>query len=163
MVRDVARLVAAVLIVLALSACGGGDEAVPAAPLEAACSAAGVRQTVIHMLTALGEGNLPTLDSVFAQPPVFRWYATEDPGERMDAEATDRATLRSYFERRSRLNERMELTSFEFRGRSGGYAQFAYAVTRAADDLAPTPFFGRGVISCDVQRGKLAAWSMAHS
>jgi hypothetical protein len=163
-VSAVTRLLAALVVVLSLSACGGGDEdAVPAPPAEQACTAEGARQTVRHVLAALEDGDLDSLDEAFAQPPVFRWYSSEAPGERLDDAATDRATLRSYFERRSKAGESMNLTSFQFRGAAGGYAQFEYGVTRTADDLDPTPFVGRGAISCNAQRGKLAAWSLAHT
>ena len=79
----------------------------------------------------------------------------------LDAEAQDRATLLPYLERRSRANEHLELTSFEFRGRSGSHALFRADLTRSADDLEPTPYIVRGAISCAAQRGTLAAWAMA--
>jgi hypothetical protein len=164
MVSAVPRLLSAFVIVLALSACGGGDDEVtPAAAPEQACSPAGARQTVDHVVSALDAGDLESLDRAFARSPVFRWYSTESPGTRLDAEAQDRATLLRYLEGRSRANERLEVTSFEFRGRSGSHALFEVDLTRSADDLEPTPYVVRGAISCDAQRGTLAAWAMARA
>jgi hypothetical protein len=142
--------------VLGILARHGVPTRLPAPPAPdpeqpAACTAAEVQSLVVRFLDAFNRGDLAELDGIFAREPFFEWYVTDAPGERMSLAASqDRPSLVPYFAARHALGERLTLRSFRFNGNSGapGYGNFEYGLTRGADDLQPTPYYGKGAAFC---------------
>jgi hypothetical protein len=125
------------------------------------CTAAEVETLVRRFIDAVNAGDLRALDAVFAREPQFEWYSTDAPGERLHAAAYDRSSLLPYFDARHALGERLKLRSFRFNGNSSGYGNFEYGLTRSAEDLPPTPYYGKGASFCYHSRSDVIfVWSM---
>lgn len=130
------------------------------------CTGSEVGSLVRRFVGAFNSGDLSGLDDVFAQEPEFEWYSTDAPGERFTPAATDRASLVPYFRARHAMGEQLALRSFTFNGNSGGdrgpYGNFAYSLTRSAEDLEPTAYIGKGAAFCYRNRSDVVfVWSMA--
>jgi hypothetical protein len=127
------------------------------------CTADEVETLVLRFLDAFNSGNLRTLDSVFAKEPDFEWYSTDAPGERLGVPAYDRSSLLSYFEGRHALGEQLVLRLFRFNGNSPmPYGNFEYGLTRSAQDLEPTSYYGKGASFCYRERPDVIfVWSMS--
>lgn len=134
-----------------------------ALPLREACTARRVRRLVNAFVDAFNRGNARGLDLAFAVEPEFRWYSTDGPGARLEAEARDRDTLLNYFARRHRRGERLHLTSFRFHGYSAGYGHFEYVLVRRAHNLPPTDYLGKGAAICTAYEDFIAVWSMGRA
>jgi hypothetical protein len=133
------------------------------------CAAGEVRVLVHTFITAFNNGDVQTLDRLFAKEPVFRWFGTTAPGARLRATATNRATLVSYFASRHRRSERLLLRSLQVNGNTiapaplGPYGNFEYGLMRQASDLAATRYYGKGAARCfPSNQDVIFVWSMAH-
>lgn len=98
----------------------------------------------------------------FAREPEFEWYSTDAPGERLRGSAYDRSSLMPYFASRHAAGERLVLRSFKFNGNSSTpYGNFEYGLIRRAEDLRPTPYYGKGAAFCYRTRSDVIfVWSM---
>jgi hypothetical protein len=136
----------------------------PPAEQPVACTGPEVEQLTNRFIGAFNAGDLEALDNIFAHEPDFEWYSTLAPGERLTPLANDRASLIPYFRDRHALGEQLVLRSFTFNGNDPGsrpYGNFVYRLTRSADDLAPTPYHGKGASLCYRSRADvLFVWSM---
>ncbi len=65
-----------------------------------------------------------------------------------------------YFARRHQLHEQLNLESFGFHIASTGVGDFEFEVLRSADDLAPTPYGGKGAVWCRINPHGLILWAM---
>lgn len=139
-------------------------QAVRAPEEPALCTAKEVEALVGRFLGAFNKGDLDELDVIFAREPEFEWYSTGAPGERLDPSARDRPSLVPYFRDRHAVREQLSLRSFAFNGNTDGrrrYGNFVYALTRSADDLAPSPYRGKGAALCYRNRSdSIFVWSM---
>lgn len=91
----------------------------------------------------------------------FGWYSTDAPGERFNAEASDRSTLMAYFAARHRQHERLVLKAVNVTYTNAREGGFWFRVTRSADDgLPPTTYNGKGGIQCARMPSSLTVWSM---
>jgi hypothetical protein len=143
-------------------------QAVRAAEQPAPCTADEVEGLGRRFIGAFNGGDASELDRVFAHEPDFEWYSTNGPGERLDPVARDRASLVPYFRDRHAHGEQLALGSFTFNGnttfRSRTHGNFVYSLTRSADDLAPTPYRGKGAALCYPNRSdQIFVWSMGPS
>jgi hypothetical protein len=131
----------------------------------AACTASEIQQLVERFVRAFNGGELQALDAIFAQEPDFEWYVTGAPGERLIG--MDRATLIAYFRQRHEVGEQLIVRSLRFNGNTLGsrtYGNFEYALTRSANDLAPTSYMGKGAALCYRNRSdELIVWAMAQA
>ena len=121
-----------------------------AAP-AATCDAAGTQRTFRAFVAAFNDGDLARLDSLFAQPPAFRWYSSSAPGQRTGAASSTRSTLRPYFRERHRVRDVLAVRSFHWNGTARGLAHFSFGLRRSAlDHLRGTPFdlVGKGALEC---------------
>jgi hypothetical protein len=129
------------------------------------CSAGEVEALVGRFVGAFNKGDAGELDDIFAHEPEFEWYSTDAPGERLTPLANDRSSLVGYFRERHVLSEQLKLGSFTFNGNATGsrlYGNFVYTLTRSADDLAATPYRGKGAALCYRNRSDVIfVWSMA--
>jgi hypothetical protein len=126
-------------------------------PSLAGCSPHAVRKTVHAFLRAYNSGASDLVERFIAKPGEFRWFAQPDrpyPG----AQATDRANLAAYFQKRHNLGDHYELTALRispdvdsFRNRG-----FAIQVRLSGSVPSPRPYGGKGSITCDTSR--LAVW-----
>lgn len=129
------------------------------------CTADEVESLVRRFIDAFNSGDLSALHALFAREPEFEWYSTDAPGERFTPAANDRPSLVPYFRDRHAAGEQLSLRSFRFNGNSGGgsrtYGNFEYGLTRSADDLEPTPYYGKGAAFCYRNRSDVIfVWSM---
>jgi hypothetical protein len=126
------------------------------------CTKEEVETLVVRFIDAFNRGDLSALDSVFAQEPDFEWYSTDAPGERFTPLANDRSSLVPYFASRHAVGERLALRSFRFNGNSSTpYGNFEYGLSRSAEDVAPTPYYGKGAAFCYRYRSDVIfVWSM---
>ena len=159
---------AAVLLVLSSAVLGvtsarAGDEQ------PKPCAAVEVTTLVHAFITAFNRGDGRTLDRLFAKEPIFRWFSTTDPGARLRAAATNRATLVSYFATRHKRGERLHLRSLKINGNTiaaaplGPYGNFEYELTRQSNDLAAIRYHGKGAARCvPSNRDVIFVWSMSH-
>jgi len=129
------------------------------------CTAGEVEALVGRFVGAFNNGNAGELDDIFAREPEFEWYSTDAPGERLTPLANDRPSLVGYLRDRHALSEQLKLGSFTFNGNTTGsrpYGNFVYTLTRSADDLAATPYRGKGAAFCYRNRSDIIfVWSMA--
>ena len=134
----------------------------PANPNQ--CTPQGVHQVVQRFIDAFNRGDIAQLDSLVSQQPQFVWYATDAPGQRLNAEAYDRENLIAYFAARHRQHEHLVLNSldvtFTNASRGGVWAH----LTRSADDgLPPTRYVSKGEIQCSTMPSSLTVWAMGRS
>jgi hypothetical protein len=158
----------AALVALAGAGAAAGDASQVIVIQVKLCTPAEVRGAVHRFVAAFNAGDARRLDRVFAREPDFRWYATDAPGQRLLPGAAHRAGLLRYFARRHASGERLTLRSLRVNGNtiaSGNlksYGNFEYRLVRAANDLAPTGYQGKGALHCYLGRpDTLIVWSMA--
>jgi hypothetical protein len=137
----------------------------PASSNGQSCNEQGTHELVVEFIGAFNRGDLARLDRLFARGMWWRWYAVGTaPGKRIQAAAYNRNTLVTYFRARHKKHERLQLRSFQYTGRSDGYAHFQYEILRRADDMAKgaaRTYTGKGAMSC--WEGRLAVWGMGES
>jgi hypothetical protein len=133
----------------------GPPETAPEPPIAeqpTLCTAGEVESLVRRFIDAFNTGDLGVLDALFAREPDFEWYSTDAPGERFTPLANDRPSLVPYVAGRSARGEQLTLRSFRFNANSSRplrpYGNFEYGLTRSADDLQPTPYYGKGAAFC---------------
>lgn len=148
----------------------GPPERAPEPPIAeppSTCTADEVERLVERFAHAFNSRDLAALDGIFAREPDFEWYSTVAPGERLLPEAADRASLVSYFAKRHALGERLTLERFRFNGNTAGsrrYGNFEYWLTRAATDLVPSAYHGKGAALCYRERADLIfVWAMGEA
>ena len=134
----------------------------PASATGESCNEQGTRELLGTFIGAFNRGDFAQLDQLFARGMWWRWYAVGTaPGKRIQAAAYNRKTLVQYFRARHKKHERLRLLSFQYGGRSDGYAHFQYEIQRSADDIAAPrsrTYTGKGAMSCWV--GRLSVWGM---
>jgi hypothetical protein len=124
-----------------------------------ACTESSTREVVDSFIDAFNKGDIARLDQLF---PDFVLYATDAPGEFSSAEPRSRTDLIAYFTQRHQVRERLKLEAFGFHLSSTGGGGFEFEVLRSADDgLAPTPYGGKGGVSCRTTPHTLFLWAMA--
>ncbi len=153
----------AVLVSAGAAACLGSATVVPeAAPTL--CTPGEVESAVNRFVAAFNRGDSKALAAVWAPEPDFQWYSTTAPGARLNAKASDRASLLPYFRGRHAQAERLQVTAFRVNGNTTGgkpYGNFEFRLVRSARGLAATDFHGKGSVRCYAGRPDvLIAWSM---
>ncbi len=121
------------------------------------CTESSTRQVVDSFIDAFNKGDVARLNDVL---PDFLFYATDPPGEFLSPEPRSRIEVMVYFARRHQLHERLNLESFGFHIASTGVGDFEFEVLRSADDLAPTPYGGKGAVWCRIYPHGLILWAM---
>jgi hypothetical protein len=91
---------------------------------------------------AYTSGAYGRLDALFADPPLFGWYASNVPGLRRASAARSRNGLVAYFRARHAQHDRLRLTSFTFNGNSNGRGNFVFKLRRSAADYHRGGWFG---------------------
>jgi hypothetical protein len=141
----------------------GGLMFTPATPAKnKGCTPAQTRALIVRFTNAVNRGDTRTLNTVWDSKAWFKWFSVSSPPDaRTNADAFNRATLIPYFVKRHAAHERWVLTSVKINGRSNGYQNFEYTLTRSADDLpgSPAAYSGKGASSCVT--GRLDVWAMA--
>lgn len=128
-----------------------------------ACRPAQARAALASFVGAFNRGDYRRLDSLFAEPPLFRWYSSNQPGLRIDPAARTRDTLIRYFRSRRAKDDRLRLVSFHFTDNSGGYGNFWFKMRRSASDFRGGAWFGllgKGAASCSTESVKLIVISL---
>lgn len=87
-----------------------GTRDTPIAP--AACEAGAVKDTAEQFLAALNKGDAAAADAAVATEPRFQWFAVNP--ERVDLEASDRTTLRGFFDAQVAARQHIELIEYGF-------------------------------------------------
>jgi hypothetical protein len=156
------RTVASGLLLGLLAGCQVG--ATSGSPTNAnQCTPQGVRQVVERFIDAFNRGDLAQLDQLVSQQQ-FVWYATDSPGERLNAEASNRDNLMAYFAERHRQHERLVLNSLDITFTSGSRGGLWAHLTRSADDgLPPTRYSSKGEVQCATVPSSLTVWAMGRS
>src|SRR2546426_12319328 len=108
MSRRLWRVVASGSLLGLLAGCQGAISGAPGTPNQ--CTPQEVRQVVERFTDAFNRGDIAQLDRLVSQQP-FVWYATDAPGQRLNAEADDRENLMAYFAARHRQHEHLVLNS----------------------------------------------------
>lgn len=118
------------------------------------CESQPIGAALADFVRAFDAGNYRRLNALFAGPSWFRWYSSSAPGQRLRANAQNRATLIRYFRARHRKVDRFQLVSFQFNGNSNGYGNFIWKMRRSASDFRSGAWFkieAKGAALC---RGK---------
>jgi hypothetical protein len=124
------------------------------------CSTNDVRQVVVRFIDAFNRGDIAQLDQLVYQP--FSLYATNAPGERLNAQANDRDNLMAYFAGRHQQHEQLALISMDLTYSNSSKAGFWFRVMRSADDgLPPTRYGGKGGVQCATVPISLTVWAMS--
>jgi hypothetical protein len=105
------------------------------------CEAQPTRAALGDFVRAFNAGDYRRLNALFAGPSWFRWYSSNAPGQRLRADAQNRATLIRYFRSRHRKADRLRLVSFRFNGNSNGYGNFIWKMRRSAADFRSGAWF----------------------
>jgi hypothetical protein len=128
------------------------------------CTRGEVWRLVSGFTKKFSRGHFAALDRTFAHGANFRWYSTTAPGERITSDALNRRSLIDYFKRRHAQHERLQLTWLKVvtpgRRLPATSPEFQFRLTRSADDLSPTPYFGKGEAFCLYTPHTIAVWSM---
>lgn len=164
----VAALVAS-LFLTALPAVGNDH----ARPPSASCSRSETARVIKRFVRAFNRGDVDRLDRLWAQEPDFEWYFVDE--ERGQGEAENRSTLRSYFQDRVDVNDRLRLRRLSI-GPTGGNdpTSFNFKLLRTTDDQrdrASGLFHGKGAAQeifvlpsltdpIPTQRCRLIMWAM---
>jgi hypothetical protein len=131
----------------------------PANPNQ--CTPQGVDEVVERFIDAFNRGDIAQLDRLVSQQPQFVWYATDAPGQRLNAEAYDRGNLMDYFAARHRQHEHLMLNSLDVTFTNASRGGLWAHLTRSADDgLPPTRYVSKGEIQCSTMPGSLTVWAM---
>jgi hypothetical protein len=142
----------------------GGCQGIPGATAGSAgtsssCTTGDVRAVVERFIDAFNRGDLARLDQLVYQP--FSTYATNAPGERLNAQAHDREGLMAYFAARHQQHEHLELISMDVTYANSVEAGFSFRVRRSADDgLSPSRYTGKGGVECATRPISLTVWAM---
>ena len=124
------------------------------------CTPHGVRQVVERFIDAFNRGDIAQLDQLVSQQQ-FVWYATDSPGERVNAEASNRDNLMAYFAERHRQHEHLVLNSLDVTFTDATRGGLWAHLTRSADDgLPPTRYVSKGEIQCSAMPSSLTVWGM---
>lgn len=124
------------------------------------CIADEIEELVEGFIQAFNNGDIATLDGIFAVGDSFRWYSTQPPGAPRDH--ADRTQLMAYFEARHDASERLVLRELTFGGNSDGFGNFEYRLTRRADDIPETEYEGKGAADCTTNdEAVIIVWAMA--
>jgi hypothetical protein len=127
------------------------------------CTPQRVRQVVERFIDAFNRGDIAQLDRLVSQQE-FVWYATDAPGQRLNAEAYDRETLMAYFVARHRQHEHLVLNSLNVTFTIGSRGGLWAYLTRSADDgLPPTRYGSKGEVQCSTMPSSLTVWAMGRS
>jgi hypothetical protein len=111
-----------------------------------------MQAALVSFAGAFSHGDSRRLDSLFAEPPSFQWYSSNQPGLRSTAAAKNRGTLIRYFRVRHTQRDRLRLTAFTFTGNSHGFGNFTFKMKRSAADFRDGAWFGligKGAGACD--------------
>jgi len=137
-----------------------GDTSVPSVAAAPGCprTPTKVQALVDRFIESYNAGDQRTLEQIWARPGRgWQWYSTDGPDARLNDVAKDRASLPAFFARRHSQHETLRLTSFQVNGQRG---DFEFTLIRAADDILPTPFRGKGAAACGEKSMTLIVWSM---
>ena len=152
-------------LLVALAGCQGLPDGTSSGTAASAnqCTPENARQIVGRFIDAFNRGDLSQLDQLFAHlGDGFNWYSTDAPGERFNAEASNRDTLIEYFAARHRQHEHLVLNSLDITYTNDSEVGFWFRLTRSADDgLRPTAYNGKGGVQCMFPPSSLSTWAMA--
>jgi hypothetical protein len=156
------RVVASSSLLGLLASCQvGATSGSPANPNE--CTPQKVRQVIERFTDAFNRGDIAQLDRLVSQQQ-FVWYATDAPGQRLNAEAYDRENLMAYFAARHRQHEHLVLNSLDVTFTDASRGGLWAHLTRSADDgLPPTRYSSKGEVQCSTMPSSLTVWAMGRS
>ena len=122
------------------------------------CSANEVRDSVERLVAAIDVEDAAAVDAVVASEPRFQWFSVNP--ERLDADASDRASLREFLGAQVAASQEAELISFDFtfyraEDRTGN---FAFRLAQHSREAQPTEAAGKGAVDCDT--GLIMVWSV---
>jgi hypothetical protein len=140
-----------------LAGCAASPGTAPSVADRQACTESSTRQVVDSFIDAFNKGDVARLNDLL---PDFLFYATDAPGEFWSPEPRGRSDVIAYLTQRHQVHERLKLESFGFNIESTGAGGFVFEVTRSADDLAPTPYGGKGAVFCRTTPHALDRWVM---
>lgn len=148
------QLASALLASLAVAVVGANaaQSNVDADKGASSCSRGQTRQALDSFVVAFNRGDYAALDSLFAQPPAFRWYSSPKPGQRIGAAAKRRDTLIPYFRTRHARQDRLRLLVFGFTGRAARWSNLWFEMRRSAADFRQGKWIespGKGAVACD--------------
>lgn len=158
--RPLTTIAGGIAMVVALAGC----QLLPSgtATTTSQCTPDTVHQVVDRFIEAFDRGDVAQLDQLFARDGEgFHWYSTDAPGQRLNAEASNRDSLMAYFAARHLQHERLALNSLDITYTNDMEAGFWFRVTRSADDGLPaTAYNGKGGVQCMFAPSSLNGWAM---
>jgi hypothetical protein len=159
MSRGLWRLVASGSLLGLLAGCQvGATSGSPNSPYQ--CTPQGVHHVVERFIDAFNRGDIAQLDQLVSQQQ-FVWYATDAPGQRLNAEASNRDNLMAYFADRHRQHEHLVLNSLDVTFTNASRGGLWAHLTRSADDgLPPTRYSSKGEVQCTTMPSSLTVWAM---
>ena len=111
------------------------------------CDVAALRATFGAFVRAFNQGELRTLDRLFAREPRFVWFSSGGPAR------SNRGALLDHLQRRHEQGDRLRTPTYRFNGyeRERNIGHFEFKAQRRADDLAAGRWFdvvGNGALDC---------------
>lgn len=128
------------------------------------CGVVDVGRLVVGFLDVFNSGTIGgRVDEFIAPENRFGWFSVEGVGERLNSDASDRATLGAYLQERADAGERLRLvamaTEYEL---ARNVTHLAYNVKRKPETSGiAAVVVGKGAVDCE--SGRIMAWSMGTS
>ncbi len=118
--KAIAAMTMPMLVAIGCSDSGGSTVSLPDATTVATgsatvappCGADEARDSVERLIDAMNIGDAPAADALVARTPRFQWFSV-DP-ERLNADASDRASLGEFLGAQVAVGQQTELISFSF-------------------------------------------------
>ena len=122
------------------------------------CGANEARDSVERLVAAMNIGDAPAANALVAPTPRFQWFSVNP--ERLNADASDRASLGEFLGAQVAVGQQTELISFSFtfyraQDRTGN---FAFRLSQRGVEAQPTEAAGKGAIDCDT--GLIMVWTV---
>jgi hypothetical protein len=161
-------VVATSLLVLVMAGCSSGEEDEAVTPdsvvvdtvhaVPPSCTADRVQETVELFLDALSTGDASGADAMVVGEPRFQWFSVSP--ERLDAEASNRDSLSTFFATQVADSYQAEVQSFGFNfyrseDRTGN---FEFRLAQRSDSVGTSAVSGKGAIDCD--SGLVMVWTV---
>lgn len=116
------------------------------------CSQLQTRGAVRSFVAHFNHGAYAKLDSLFAPKPLFQWYSSPRPGERLNRAARRRSTLIPYFRARHSARDELRLMAFHWTGKAAHWSNFWFEMLRSVPGYRGSKWFGltgKGAAICD--------------
>ncbi len=164
--KAIAAMIMPMLVAIGCSDSGESTASLPDATTVATgsatssppCGANEARDSVERLIAAMNIGDAPSADALVARTPRFQWFSVNP--ERLNADASDRASLGEFLSAQVAVGQQTELISFSFTfyRAEDHTGNFAFRLSQRSAEAQPTEAAGKGAIDCDT--GLIMVWTV---